>query len=139
MTTLPLALCLASSAFMTGVLWLVQLAIYPLFRDVPPHAFVAYHLRYTWWVSFVVVPGILLEIGVSAWLMIAQPVNEITLSAHGLLVVALLSTFALQVPLHNRLRQGFDRTTHFKLVRTNWIRTVAWTLRTGLLVAVIWV
>jgi hypothetical protein len=50
-----------------------------------------------------------------------------------LLAVIWLSTALVQVPCHKRLSQGFDAATHRRLVGTNWIRTVAWSLR-GLLV-----
>ena len=50
------------------------------------------------------------------------------------LVVAIwLSTAVIQIPCHHRLAQGFDDRVHRRLVRTNWIRTVAWTAR-GVLV-----
>jgi hypothetical protein len=50
-----------------------------------------------------------------------------------LLAIIWLSTAFVQVPCHNGLSQGFDAIVHRRLVRTNWIRTVAWSLR-GLLV-----
>jgi hypothetical protein len=34
--------------------------------------------------------------------------------------------------MHRRLEQGFDLAAHRQLVRGNWIRTIAWSLR-GLL------
>jgi hypothetical protein len=49
-----------------------------------------------------------------------------------LLACIWLSTFAVQVPLHAQLGQGFDEATHQALVRSNWIRTVGWTLRCAL-------
>ncbi|HMB91475.1 MAG TPA: hypothetical protein VKP65_11550, partial [Rhodothermales bacterium] len=53
----------------------------------------------------------------------------------GLALLALIwiSTGLLQVPLHNTLLRGFDVTAHQRLVATNWIRTLAWSAR-GLLV-----
>ena len=53
-----------------------------------------------------------------------------------LLVVLWISTFALQVPLHAQLAQGFDADAHTQLVRSNWIRTIAWTARGILLLGV---
>ena len=52
-----------------------------------------------------------------------------------LLVVAWLSTAFLQVPCHSKLNIAFDADVHRRLVNSNWIRTISWTLR-GLLVAV---
>ena len=50
-----------------------------------------------------------------------------------LLAVVWGSTFFLQVPAHEKLASRFDATTHRRLVRSNWIRTVGWTFR-GILV-----
>lgn len=43
-----------------------------------------------------------------------------------------LSTALLQVPLHRALLPGFDPAKIHRLVRSNWLRTVAWTLRSGI-------
>jgi hypothetical protein len=56
----------------------------------------------------------------------------------GLILAIWLSTFFLQVPLHERLAQGFDAETHRSLVNTNWIRTAAWTLRAVLVLWLLW-
>jgi hypothetical protein len=49
-----------------------------------------------------------------------------------LLTLIWLSTVALQVPRHNTLSARFDSMVHRSLVVTNWIRTLAWSVR-GLL------
>jgi hypothetical protein len=46
-----------------------------------------------------------------------------------LVLVNLLSTYYLQKPAHERLREGFHSDTHDFLVSTNWIRTVSWSAR----------
>jgi hypothetical protein len=48
-----------------------------------------------------------------------------------------LSTFALQVPRHGALCHGFDADVHRGLVRSNWLRTVAWSLRSALVLALL--
>jgi hypothetical protein len=40
-----------------------------------------------------------------------------------------LSTWRVQVPLHERLSSGFDVHAHQRLVGTNWWRTLSWTVR----------
>jgi hypothetical protein len=46
-------------------------------------------------------------------------------AALGLNLVALLSTFVWQRPLHSRLAQsGYDEATVRRLIATNWIRTI---------------
>ncbi|MDP8952066.1 MAG: hypothetical protein M3N18_07490 [Actinomycetota bacterium] len=53
----------------------------------------------------------------------------------GLALVALiwLSTALLQAPRHGALGRGFDEGTVSGLILSNWIRTIAWSVR-GLLV-----
>ena len=62
--------------------------------------------------------------GVSIWLVWAGVI---------LLAGIWMSTALLQVPCHETLAKGFDADVHHRLVSTNWIWTVAWSLR-GLLV-----
>jgi hypothetical protein len=38
---------------------------------------------------------------------------------------------AVGVPRHEALRHGFDAPVHAALVATNWVRTAAWTARSG--------
>ena len=46
-----------------------------------------------------------------------------------LLVVVWGATFFVAVPRHNLLAAGFNAAVIDSLVATNWIRTIAWTLR----------
>jgi hypothetical protein len=46
-----------------------------------------------------------------------------------LLLTIRVSSCLLQVPQHTVLLSGFNREAHLRLVRTNWIRTVAWSIR----------
>lgn len=136
MPTLSDPVCLAhlvATAGMAGVLWTVQLAVYPLFAAVGRAEFPDYHRRYTARISAVVVPLMCLEAGTAAWLVFTGLRTGGFLAALGLLGLAWLSTFAVQVPLHRWLATGFDGGAHRRLVRGNWVRTAAWSARTGLL------
>ena len=87
------------------------------------------HMQRTGWV---VGPPMLVEAVTAIWLVLQRPVGMTALqvwSGASLLVVIWLSTALLQVPSHQRLLSGFDATAHRRLVATNWLRTVAWTLR----------
>ena len=124
---LPLAHA-ASTLFMTGLIWFVQLVHYPLFLRVGEAGFATYaaqHARRTTWV---VLPLMLLE---AATALMLVGVTDTALSWVGLGLLGLIwaSTAALQVPCHTRLQRGFDRDTARRLVRSNWVRTVAWSCR----------
>jgi hypothetical protein len=78
---------------------------------------------------------------VTAAMVLAIPPASMgrTLPAAGasLLVVIWLSTFLVQVRQHTRLSTGFHAITHRRLVRYNWLRTVAWTGRGILVLAMV--
>lgn len=127
---------IASTWTMVGLIWFVQIVHYPLFDRVGDAGFQTYeqvHQRLTTWVvaplmfAELITAGLLLwfrPIGVPGWLL--------WLGA-GLVVVNWASTAFIQVPLHTKLLEGFDQEAYERLVSTNWLRTIAWSLR-GLIV-----
>jgi hypothetical protein len=85
----------------------------------------------------VVALPMLLELGLAGW-MLFQEVPEglqwLNYLAFGCVVVIWGTTFGISVPLHNRFEaSGHDLPAINRLVATNWVRTLAWTARTGLL------
>jgi hypothetical protein len=48
-----------------------------------------------------------------------------------------LSTWRVQIPLHNILTSGFNPHAHQRLVSSNWWRTAAWSSRTACLLLII--
>lgn len=112
-----------------GLVWTVQVAVYPLFDRVGTDAFPQWHAGYTARIGAVVGPLMLAEVGSGTWLLWAGRRGAGFSISLGLLALVWLSTALVQVPLHNRLALGFAATTHRRLVRTNWLRTAAWTLR----------
>ena len=57
----------------------------------------------------------------------------------GILLAAIWSSTALlQVPCHEKLSDRFDAAAHRRLVSTNWIRTIAWSLRSLLVLWMGW-
>jgi hypothetical protein len=58
----------------------------------------------------------------------------ISLNAIGFYLVVLIwiSTAFFSVPAHSKLESGKDEHAIDRLVSTNWIRTVLWTLKSGL-------
>ena len=50
----------------------------------------------------------------------------------GLIAFIWASTFLLQVPAHGELASGFNERSWRMLVRSNWLRTLAWSARAGL-------
>jgi hypothetical protein len=121
----------ASVAFMTGLIWLIQLVHYPLMARVGEDRFKAYHLAHSTRISFIVMPVMLLEL-VTAALLFVQGAAMGTVYLM-LTLACFASTAVFSVPCHQKLSLGFDQSAHSRLVSTNWIRTVAWTAHLGVL------
>ncbi len=123
---------LVCTLLMAGVIIFVQVVHYPLMGRVSVESFVAYEAGHTFRTGFVVIPLMLGELG-SALLLAAVPdasgSRVVAWIGLGLLAVVWLSTGLLQAPAHGRLSRGFDVEVHRCLVRTNWIRTIAWLAR----------
>lgn len=125
----------ATSLYMTGLIWFVQVVHYPLFARIPSARFQDYEQRHQRLTSFVVAPVMLLELAASVAILVVGPLSTSNWVASGLTGVVWASTVGLQMPLHDRLAKGFDTAAIQVLVRSNWIRTVAWTVRSVLLIA----
>lgn len=136
LTRLLLLSHFAATLIMIGVIWFVQVVHYPLFAKTGSADFRSYEQRHTSLTTWVVAPPMLVE-GITALLLFCFRPTGVTnwqLSIGlSLLGIIWLSTTLVQVPCHNLLSQGFDPVVHQRLVRTNWMRTVAWSAR-GLLV-----
>ena len=118
-----------------GLCWLVQRVQYPLMAQVGPAFFPGYEAAHVARIGPVVVPLMLVELATGVWLAFAggDPFRRLPFLVSLVLLGAIwLSTFFVQVPLHDALAAGFDVERHASLVRTNWLRTLAWTAR-GLL------
>ncbi len=130
----------AATWFLTGLIWLVQLVHYPLFAMADRSTFPAFVNAHSRLITPVVGPPMLLEALVAAWLVVQRPPAVPASWAWAglvLVVVIWVSTAALQVPMHSRLAGGFDAQAHQWLVASNWIRTVAWSLRAVLCAAML--
>jgi hypothetical protein len=132
-----LLLQLACTLTMTGIIWFVQVVHYPLFARVGQPGFAAYEAEHATRTGWVVGPLMCLELGAAFLFLLPRfrPMSvPATQAAIGALLVTIiwLSTALIQVPLHSRLGAGFDAAVIAKLVATNWIRTIAWTLRAAL-------
>jgi hypothetical protein len=118
----------AAALFMAGVIWMCQIAHYPLFREVG-EGMPAYQRRNRVRTTFVVGPAMLVELVCAAVLVVTRPEPIPAWSAWlGLALVAICwaVTVLLSVPAHERLQARYDADALARLVRTNWIRTAAW-------------
>jgi hypothetical protein len=136
-----LLLNFASSLFMTGVIWLIQLVQYPLFAQIGRDSFPQYHASHSFWITPVVAPMMIVELISSIFLLVYPPANidsKLIWFALILAVSVWLSTFFLQIPMHEKLANGFNAEAHAFLVNSNWVRTIAWSLRSLLVGYFVW-
>lgn len=126
-----LILNFCATLYMTGVIWMVQLVHYPLMAKVGDGPFIEYHQRHTRMMGLTVGPPMLIEAFTSVLLIARMGGYQFwpAITGAALVVVIWLSTALLQVPCHMKLEQGFDPRTHRFLVKSNWIRTWAWSMR----------
>jgi hypothetical protein len=131
-TTLLLANAFATW-YMVGVIWFVQLVHYPLMAAFDRAHFQAHCLTHQTRTSYVVGPAMVVESITAALLLIWCPPNvPLWLPWLGFALVWpwILVTAFVSIPIHDRLvKGGFDEVALRRLVRTNWIRTIAWTGR----------
>jgi len=136
MTRLVLLANVASTLMLVGLIWFVQVVHYPQFARVGADRFTEYQSAHVHLTTWVVALPMLVEAVTSAALVWQPPSPDLDLACWAglsLVIVIWVSTAVLQVPRHNALATGFDSLAHRGLVLSNWIRTVAWSLR-GVLV-----
>lgn len=137
-----LQLNFALAAYLTGLVWVVQVVTYPALALVGRAEFARYHAAHTRGMGWVVAAPMMLELALAAWLAWVGwralgpgvALGQLALAA-GIWGV----TFFVSVPFHNRLAaHGYHFITLDGLVRTNWLRTLAWTARATWLGALLW-
>ena len=117
---------------MAGLIWFIQLVHYPAYRDVGDADFVIFQTRSPARTGWIVGPLMFTEAASAAWLLWRPPagLSPTALWVGAFLVaVCWLSTVLVQVPIHLRLTARRDAAAIERLIRTNWVRTAAWTLR----------
>jgi hypothetical protein len=123
----------ATTWFMCGVIWFVQLVHYPLFRDYDRGRFTAVMLAHQRRTAVVVFPAMAAGLVTSLLLVAFSPpgipgwmpwIGAVSATVWG------VSTARIQVPLHEKLAAlGFSPTVHTRLVTTNWVRAAAWSVQ----------
>jgi hypothetical protein len=125
---------LAVTWMLVGLIWVVQILVYPQFRRVAPSEFRDYHFAHCFGIGLIVAPLLFVEAATAAWLLYEGRQPQPYLISMGLIPIIWLTTAVFQAPIHTRLGRGFDAPLIRRLILTNWIRTLAWTAR-GILVS----
>ena len=129
---------LVTTFFLIGLIWIIQLVQYPGFLKVPPGQFPVFHNHHCRAITRVVLPAMGGQCLLALFLLLpglGKGVPGFLVWLNLLLVlITWVSTIWIQAPLHGRLATfGWDDERIRTLIRSNWIRTAAWTLQGGLL------
>ncbi len=126
---------LTATAVLAGVGWVVQLVVYPSFRLVGGGPDAAtwgrVHAAHTRAITVVVALPWAVQGASLAALLLRDGLSPLRVLTGALALVAVVVTVAVSVPLHARLDRGYDDDAAGRLVRTNWLRTAAWTAGTA--------
>ena len=122
--------------YLVGVIWLVQLVHYPMFEYLDWATFARSHAFHTAAITIAVLPGMLLELYLASIILFRRgPTDLPALLGFCLVILIWAMTFFVMVPIHGQLGvQGYQLRLIQSLIRWNWVRTIAWTVR-GLIAA----
>ena len=126
--------------FMVGLIWTIQSVHYPLFRLVGADSFARYEAAHTRSIGRLLVVPAIAEVVTAGWLAVSPPpgVSHLLILGSGaLLALVWLLTVFILVPLHRQLSSGFASETVSSLIRSNWPRTWAWSVRGVLALAML--
>ena len=108
------------------LIWVVQLIVFPVFRQIESGSFSTWHRSYCNKIGFFVLPLMVAQLieSASACFFVGALLDWTKLSA---VFCTWLATFFVSAPLHRRLaKHGKDQILIGRLVSTNWIRTFLW-------------
>lgn len=125
----------AATWALVGLIWTVQLVHYPLLAGFDRTRFTELHAAHSDRITWVVAPLMLAELA-TAVLLALHLGGAVAWAGLALAVTVWALTAFVSVPCHRVLAGGFDAVAHARLVRTNWLRTAAWSVR-GLLAVVL--
>ncbi len=132
---------LAATSMMAGVIWIVQLLVYPSFADVAAtvdrREWQQFHARHSRRISFVVGPAMIVEAICALWLLIALPASipaALIASGAGLVAINWATTILVSSRHHARLSSEAEMSCIGQLIAVNWLRTAAWSARFALAV-----
>ena len=129
---------LVLSFIAVGLIWTIQLVHYPSMSFISKDKFPEYHNFHSIRISILAMPLMFTEMVTSIMLFYQNFSNTFYIVFFSNLIIVILiwcSTFLIQVPLHNSLSKEKDIEKLSRLVHTNWIRTILWTVRSALMIS----
>jgi len=117
---------------MFGLMWAVQIVVYPQFRSVEPADFASYVGDHGTRITMALVLLAPAEIFFAGWLWLDPPagLNRTVVFLSGvMLAIGWISTALWFAPLHNKFQGEYSLDRINQLIATNWLRTAIWSAR----------
>ena len=109
------------------LIWIVQRIVYPSFLYYNSKDLINWHSLYTSRFTFIVMPLMLGQLGISIYQLIME-IDLYTVLSLIIILLIWLSTFLQFVPIHTEISKGkVSQKMLDSLVKKNWIRTFLWT------------
>lgn len=131
----------AATMAMVGLMWTVHFVHYPLFAKVGAEGYPDYQSEHIDRIGAVLVlPWGLEGASIIAVLVLGwrHPIRRLAIAGVALMGLILLVTAVWAAPVHGELLDGFDAEQHDTLMNANLVRTILWTARGGIAVAMVW-
>lgn len=109
------------------LIWMVQVIVYPTFHKINNNEFIDWHRKYCNGIGFFVLPVMsfqLLETASSCFFSVGNLIWFKLVSVLGTWLI----TFLVSAPCHRKLQVGKDHQVIDRLIRTNWWRTLLWSI-----------
>ena len=119
---------LAIDFAMFGLIWFVQIIVYPSFRFIQPDCFPQWHALYCHRISYFVLPLMAMQLidSFSTTFFVGGTTSWVRLSS---VLAAWTITFTHSAKRHKALtKEGKNQREIDSLIRINWWRTLFWTL-----------
>ena len=126
---------------MFGLMWAVQIVVYPQFRSVSPAEFASYASDHSTRITMALALLAPAEIIFAGWLWLDTPAGlnrTVVFLSGGLLALGWISTALWFGPLHGKFQGAYDLDLINQLITTNWLRTFLWTARAVLAATFVW-
>ena len=124
---------IVSTSLMVGVIWIMQLVHYPSFNFINVEEYKSFQEFHMKRISLIVIPAMIIELTSGVLIFWIYQTDNIffNISLFCLFFIWFL-TAILFSKMHQKLTWGYQISIVTKLVNLNWLRTISWTLRLGL-------
>ena len=128
-----MTLCLLISnivvnSILLGIIMMTQFVSYPLMKNYNEN-FHTIHQNYMKRMGYVAGSMMVLEFLIISFLFLLNFENKVITAMFLITCLIWLSTFVIQVPLHQELTKKKENKLIQRLINTNWIRTILWSVK----------